>query len=129
MGERILVADDDKTLGVVIKHFLEDGGYEITYAWDGQQALERACLEKPDLIILDIILPKMDGYQVARRLRASDDERLRNVPILILTSREALIDDSLETSGLANAHLLKPFDRSELLKNVRDLLARAYFPK
>jgi DNA-binding response OmpR family regulator len=130
MSEKILVADDNRTMGAVIKHFLEDDGYEIIYAGDGEQAFEKACTEKPDLIILDIILPKMDGYQVARQLRVCDDEKLRNIPIMILTSREALIDDSLETSGLANAHLLKPFDRNELLRNVRELLARkAYFPK
>ncbi len=122
MGKKILVAEDNRTMGAIIKHFLEDNGYEIVYASDGQQALDRICEEKPDLIILDIILPMMDGYQIARSLRGGNDEELRGIPIIILTSREALIDDTIEAEGLAEAHLLKPFDKNELLKKVRELL-------
>lgn len=130
MGNKILVADDNRTMGALIKHFLEDKGYEIVYVSDGEQALDKAVTERPDLILLDIILPKMDGYQVARCLREGENEELKRIPIIILTSREALIDDSIETCGLADAHLLKPFDRKQILEKVGEILEkRAYFPR
>jgi two-component system response regulator VicR len=118
MGKKILVADDSRTMGAVIKHFLEEDDYEIVYVSDGQQALDKICEEKPDLIILDIILPKIDGYQIARYLREGEDEELKKIPIIILTSREALIDETVKATGLAEAYILKPFDNHDLLRRI-----------
>jgi DNA-binding response OmpR family regulator len=116
---RVLVVEDDDDIAQVLQRSLRMEGYEVRIAGDGEAALDEATTFNPDLVILDLGLPKLDGIDVAKRLRAADD-----VPILMLTARDAL-DARVEglDSG-ADDYLVKPFERQELLARLRALLRR-----
>jgi DNA-binding response OmpR family regulator len=116
---RVLVVEDDEEIAQVLQRSLRMEGYEVRLAFDGQAALDAASAFNPDLVILDLGLPKLDGMEVARRMRAADD-----VPILMLTARDAL---EARVEGLdsgADDYLVKPFERQELLARLRALLRR-----
>jgi two-component system, OmpR family, response regulator MprA len=116
---RVLVVEDDEEIAQVLQRSLRLEGYEVKLAGDGEAALQTASTFVPDLVILDLGLPKLDGIEVARRLRAGDD-----VPILMLTARDAL---DARVEGLdagADDYLVKPFERQELLARMRALLRR-----
>jgi DNA-binding response OmpR family regulator len=117
---RILVVEDDEEIAQVLQRSLRLEGYEVKLAGDGVQGLEEAHAFLPDLIVLDLGLPRLDGVDVAKRLREGGDE----VPILILTARDAL---ESRVEGLdvgADDYLVKPFERQELLARMRALLRR-----
>ena len=116
---RVLVVEDDDDIAQALQRSLRMEGYEVRIAPDGEVALAEGRAFAPDLVILDLGLPKLDGLEVARALRADDD-----VPILILTARDAL-DSRVEglDSG-ADDYLVKPFERQELLARLRALLRR-----
>ena len=117
---RVLVVEDDEEIAQVLQRSLRMEGYEVKLAADGVRGLEEAHAFLPDLIVLDLGLPRLDGVDVARRLREEGDE----VPILMLTAREAL---ESRVEGLdvgADDYLVKPFERQELLARMRALLRR-----
>ena len=116
---RVLVVEDDVDIAGVLRRSLDKEGYEVRIAPDGESALDTAGLFEPDAVVLDLGLPKLDGVEVCRRLRADGD-----VPILILTARDA-VDARVEglDSG-ADDYLVKPFERDELLARMRALLRR-----
>ena len=117
---RILVVEDDEEIAQVLQRSLRMEGYEVKLAGDGVQGLEEAHAFLPDLIVLDLGLPRLDGVDVAKRLREDGDE----VPILMLTARDAL---ESRVEGLdvgADDYLVKPFERQELLARMRALLRR-----
>ena len=116
---RVLVVEDDVDIAGVLRRSLDKEGYEVRIAADGETALDAAGLFEPDAVVLDLGLPKLDGVEVCRRLRADGD-----VPILILTARDA-VDARVEglDSG-ADDYLVKPFERDELLARMRALLRR-----
>ena len=117
---RILVVEDDEEIAQVLQRSLRMEGYEVKLAGDGVRGLEEAHAFLPDLIVLDLGLPRLDGVDVARRLREDGDE----VPILMLTARDAL---ESRVEGLdvgADDYLVKPFERQELLARVRAMLRR-----
>ena len=120
MKQRILVAEDDTNIRHVLKIQLEGAGYEVVAAEDGIKALEEVSRQVPDLILLDIMMPKMDGYEVCRYLKA--DFRTSKVPIIMLTARSTENDkvDGLEIG--ANDYLTKPYSSKELLARVKGLL-------
>jgi two-component system, OmpR family, response regulator MprA len=116
---RVLVVEDDEDIAQALQRSLRMEGYEVRAAADGPSALEQGHSFAPDLVILDLGLPGIDGLEVARSLRAQDD-----VPILILTARDAL---DARVEGLdagADDYLVKPFERQELLARMRALLRR-----
>jgi two-component system, OmpR family, response regulator MprA len=116
---RVLVVEDDEEIAQVLQRSLRLEGYEVRIAGDGEAALDQSAAFNPDLVILDLGLPKLDGIEVARRLRSNDD-----VPILMLTARDAL---EARVEGLdsgADDYLVKPFERQELLARLRALLRR-----
>src|SRR6202165_5542766 len=116
---RVLVVEDDEDIAQALQRSLRMEGYEVRSAADGESALEQGRTFAPDLVILDLGLPKLDGLEVARSLRAEDD-----VAILILTARDAL---EARVEGLdagADDYLVKPFERQELLARLRALLRR-----
>jgi two-component system response regulator MprA len=116
---RVLVVEDDDEIAGVLQRSLRLEGYDVRVSGDGEAALTDARAFVPDLVVLDLGLPKLDGMEVARRLRADDD-----VPILMLTARDE-VDARVE--GLdtgADDYLVKPFDRQELLARLRALLRR-----
>jgi two-component system, OmpR family, response regulator MprA len=116
---RVLVVEDDEEIALVLQRSLRLEGYEVRIAGDGEAALEQAVAFNPDLVILDLGLPKLDGIEVARRLRADDD-----VPILMLTARDALESRVEGLDSGADDYLVKPFERQELLARLRALLRR-----
>src|SRR5438445_10627855 len=116
---RVLVVEDDEDIAQALQRSLRMEGYEVRAAGDGRAALEQGRSFAPDLVILDLGLPGLDGLEVARSLRADDD-----VPILILTARDAV---EARVEGLdagADDYLVKPFERQELLARLRALLRR-----
>lgn len=121
VGATILVVEDRREVLDVLHRTLSDNGYEVITATDGDLALEVALDRLPDLIILDIGLPKKNGFAVARELRA----RAFTNPILILTARDTIQDTVAGLDAGADDYLSKPFDYDELLARVRALLRRA----
>ena len=121
MGQRILVVDDDPTVSDVVRRYLERAGYDVVLAADGHAALSAYARERPDLVVLDLMLPGMDGLQVCRQLRAGSD----GVPIIMLT---ALGEESDRVLGLqlgADDYITKPFSPRELVLRVQSVLRRA----
>jgi DNA-binding response OmpR family regulator len=117
--DRILVVEDDLTLLETLEYNLAGEGYAVTTAADGLTALEVAREEQPDLIVLDLMLPRLDGFEVCRILR-----RETNVPILMLTARTDEVDRVVGLEVGADDYLTKPFSMRELLARVKALLRR-----
>ena len=118
--QRILVVDDDPTVGEVVARYLEHAGYAVTVVADGQVALDKALADPPDLVVLDLMLPGLDGLEVFRRLRARFP-----VPVVMLT---ALGDESDRLVGLelgADDYVTKPFSPRELVLRVQSVLRRS----
>jgi two-component system response regulator MprA len=116
---RVLVVEDDEDIAQALQRSLRMEGYDVRTAADGQAALEEGRAFAPDLVILDLGLPKIDGLEVAKSLRADDD-----VPILILTARDAVESRVEGLDSGADDYLVKPFERQELLARMRALLRR-----
>ena len=123
MVRKILVVDDEAVLVETIAYNLEQAGYQVTTAADGASALEVARRELPDLIILDIMLPEMDGLEVCRQLRREGSTAA--TPIIMLTAKGDEIDKVVGLEVGADDYVTKPFGRRELLARVRALLRRA----
>lgn len=126
MGNKILVVDDEAVLLETIVYNLELAGYQVSTAADGASALEMAHREKPDLMILDLMLPGLDGLEVCRRLRREDDTA--GMLILMLTARSEEIDKVVGLEVGADDYVTKPFSKHELLARVRALLRRQNKP-
>ena len=120
MTARILVIEDEERIRQFLKRGLTYENYVVDTAGDGKEGLEKARDEPPDLVLLDIMLPGIDGLEVCRRLRAASD-----VPILMLTAKEAIEDKVAGLDAGADDYLVKPFSFDELLARVRALLRRA----
>jgi DNA-binding response OmpR family regulator len=117
MGKRVLVVDDDRVIQQLLEVNLELEGYEVVAtAADGREALDKIAELKPDLVILDIMMPKMDGLEVCRRLRA--DPALAKIPVILLSARAQDMDIREGLDIGAAAYLTKPFDPVELLEVV-----------
>ena len=127
MARKILVVDDEAVLVETIAYNLEQAGYQVITAADGASALQAAHREVPDLIILDIMLPEMDGLEVCRQLRR--ESGTATTPIMMLTAKGDEIDKVVGLEVGADDYVTKPFGRRELLARVRALLRRAdYVP-
>ena len=114
---RILVVDDEPDLIAVLRMGLQMEGFEVLEAADGAAGLERAQTDKPDLIVLDLMLPKMDGYQVCRSLKF--DSRYKSLPIFILSARPGEQDKRLALEMGADDFIRKPYDLKELVGKIR----------
>ncbi|WP_422392993.1 response regulator [Neomoorella humiferrea] len=117
---KILIVDDEPAIVELVAYNLQQAGFTTVTAGDGAEALAKAETEKPDLIILDVMLPKVDGFEVCRSLRARG-----NTPILMLTARREEIDRVLGLELGADDYLTKPFSPRELVARVRAILRRA----
>lgn len=123
---KILVVDDEAVLVETIAYNLEQSGYQVITVADGTSAMEAARREAPDLIILDIMLPGIDGLEVCRQLRRED--KTATTPIIMLTAKGDEIDKVVGLEVGADDYVTKPFGRRELLARVRALLRRADYP-
>jgi len=120
--KKILLVDDEEDVLRTVGFRLQSSGYEVITASDGMEGLEKAHSEKPDLVILDLMLPKMDGYKVCAFLKK--DTRYRNIPIIMFTAKAGDLDKKLGLEVGADAYVMKPFEPPELVKTVEDLLAK-----
>ncbi|WP_309232103.1 response regulator transcription factor [Micromonospora tarensis] len=121
MTQRVLVVDDDQTVSDVIRRYLENDGFQVSLAGDGATALAAVRREAPDLVVLDLMLPRISGLEVCRALRARPD----GVPIVMLTARGDESDRILGLQLGADDYLTKPFSPRELVLRVRSVLRRA----
>jgi DNA-binding response OmpR family regulator len=117
----ILVVDDEPSIGEVVSIYLRRAGYQVMVARDGRQALDMLDKQPPDLVVLDLMLPEVDGFEIARRLRIEGD-----TPIIMLTARR---DEADRIAGLemgADDYVVKPFSPQELVSRVKAVLRRSY---
>jgi two-component system response regulator MprA len=117
---RILVVDDDRAVRESLRRSLAFNGYQVDLAADGKDALEAVAQRRPDAMVLDVMMPRVDGLEVCRRMRAAGDE----LPILVLTARDAVSDRVAGLDAGADDYLPKPFALEELLARLRALLRR-----
>lgn len=123
MGKRILIADDEPNIVVSLEFLMRREGFEVTVASDGEAALREMAAMPPDLILLDIMLPKKDGFEVCQQIRANPD--WQGVKVVMLTAKGR---DTEVTKGLAlgaDAYMTKPFSTKDLVAQVRQLLGLA----
>ncbi|MBF7095914.1 response regulator transcription factor [Alkalibacter mobilis] len=120
MNEKILVVDDERSINDLIRLDLEFEGYAVESAFDGQEALEKVDSFNPDLIILDVMLPKINGFDVCKKVNME-----KSIPIILLTAKTDVIDRVLGLELGADDYLSKPFDNRELLARVKALLRRS----
>ncbi|QGF39651.1 response regulator [Limosilactobacillus gastricus] len=119
MSKKILVVDDEKPISDIIKFNLEKEGYEVVVAFDGEEALEKVESEKPDLLVLDLMLPKVDGLEVAKQVRAK-----YTTPIIMATAKDSELDKVLGLELGADDYVTKPFSNRELVARVKANLRR-----
>jgi len=119
---KILIVDDEPAIVEALSLRLGANGYEVISAADGVEGLQKARTEKPDLIILDIMLPKMDGLKVCRMLKF--DEKHGSIPIILLTAKVQQLDLEQGKEAGADAYMTKPFRSDELLAKIKELLDR-----
>lgn len=120
MAKKILIVDDEPQLVKMIEYRLKANNYETITANDGQTALDLTRNEKPDLIILDLMLPNIEGYKVCRMLKF--DQKYKHIPIIILTAKTQEADRKTGEDVGANAYMTKPFETKELLSKIAKLL-------
>lgn len=120
--KKILIVEDEPEFRMGLRMRLEASGYEVIEAEDGSAGLNMARDQKPDLILLDVMLPKMQGYQVARLLKF--DTRYGSIPIIMLTARSQQSDKETGMSVGADAYIVKPFKANELLEMIGKLLSK-----
>lgn len=120
MNKRILIADDEPHMLRITELSLKKGGFDILLARDGRQAVEMTISEKPDLVVLDVMMPGMDGFAALREIKSRPDTAA--IPVIILTSRgQRIVQEEAQTSG-AVLYLTKPFSPSDLLSEAKRIL-------
>src|ERR687897_141090 len=117
---RVLVVDDEPAVRTALERALRLEGYDVELAADGAEALHRVSLHAPDAVVLDVLMPNLDGLEVCRRLRAADD----HTPVLMLTARDAIGDRVAGLDAGADDYLVKPFALEELLARLRAITRR-----
>lgn len=121
MNKKILVVDDEVSIVTLLQYNLERSGYDVITASDGEEALKKAETEKPDLIVLDVMLPKLDGIEVCKRLR----QQKLMFPILMLTAKDEEFDKVLGLELGADDYMTKPFSPREVNARVKAILRRS----
>lgn len=116
---KILVSDDDKNIAELLRLYLEKEGYTVVLAFDGEEAIEQFNKENPDLVLLDIMMPKLDGWQVCREIRKTSD-----VPIIMITAKGETFDKVLGLELGADDYVVKPFDSKEIVARIKAVLRR-----
>lgn len=118
--KKILVVEDSRVARIVLCKFLKDHGYDVLEAANGRSAVAQLALESPDLVILDLILPDIDGYEIFNGMK--DDERTRDIPVIILTSRDSLVDKLRGRMSGSDEYVTKPFKNEILLDKLKKYL-------
>ncbi len=120
MQKKILVVDDEKDITETLSFMLKAAGYDVITASDGEEGLKFAKEENPDLIILDVMMPKINGYKIARLLKY--DNKYKHIPIIMVTARGQDSDKLIGEETGANEYITKPFEFEEVLTNVQKYL-------
>jgi two-component system alkaline phosphatase synthesis response regulator PhoP len=121
--KRILVVDDEIYIVHILEFSLTMEGYTVLTASDGEEALKLIEQERPDLVVLDIMMPKLDGYEVCRRLR--QDDQFGNLPVILLSAKGRPVDREAGLQAGADDYIAKPFSPRKLLEKIRELLDRS----
>jgi len=123
MAAKILIAEDERDIRDLVTFSLRYGGFEVVEAKDGQEAVEQAVAVKPDLILMDVRMPRMTGYEACRQLKSMDD--MKHIPVIFLSAKgqEQEIQQGIDAG--AEEYILKPFAPEDLVSKVRDILQRA----
>src|SRR5699024_9249647 len=116
---KILIADDDKNICELLRLYLAKEGYETILAYDGEQAIQAAEKEKPDMILLDVMMPGKDGWEVCREVR-----KMGNTPVIMLTAKGETYDKILGLELGADDYVVKPFDTKEVVARIKAVLRR-----
>jgi len=119
---KILVVDDEVYIVHILDFSLRMEGYEVLTALDGEQALEKVKSERPDLIVLDIMMPKLDGYDTCKRLKASPDTR--DIPVILLSAKGRNVDQRMGFEAGADDYITKPFSPRKLVEKINSILAQ-----
>ncbi|TMD56791.1 MAG: response regulator [Chloroflexi bacterium] len=119
-GQKVLVVDDSWTELTMIAAPLRNSGFDVVTAVDGDEALEKVFREQPHCIVLDVVLPKQNGFQLCRKLKSLDASK--HIPIILLTSKSTPLDKSWGLRQGADMYMTKPFNDDELVNNVRRLV-------
>ena len=119
--KRVLLIDDEHELVDMVKIRLEANGYDVVAAYNGEEGLNVAKEKSPDIVLLDIMMPKKDGYTVLKDLKA--DDKLREIPVIIITAKPKM-KDLFEMEGV-NYYIVKPIDDKELLSKIKEALGEA----
>lgn len=118
-NKRILVVDDEPDIADMVKSRLESNGYSVEVVYTGEEGLKKMKQEQPDLIVLDVILPGISGYEVCRRIKIDDDS---SIPVVMLTSRNQAVDERLGYLCKADSYIRKPMSSELLVPEIRRLL-------
>ncbi len=119
---KVLVVDDEEYIQHILNFSFGAEGYEVITASDGDEAIKKAKEEHPDIIVLDIMMPKMDGYEACRRLKS--DPETRGIPVILLTAKGRDVDRKLGREAGADDYVVKPFSPGRLIERVEGILKR-----
>ncbi|MDO4719059.1 MAG: response regulator transcription factor [Peptostreptococcaceae bacterium] len=117
MSLKVLIVDDEENIVELLRFNMEQNGYRVEFAYDGEEALHKASAFRPELILLDVMLPKMDGVEVCRRIR--QDERLKEAAIIMLTAKNVESDKIIGLEAGADDYITKPFSVNELIARIK----------
>jgi DNA-binding response OmpR family regulator len=124
---KVLVVDDEIYIVHILDFSLGMEGYEVITALDGEQALERLGSDKPDMIVLDIMMPKLDGYEVCRTIKS--DPATRHIPVILLSAKGRNVDQKMGFDVGADDYITKPFSPRKLVERINQLLGQAVTEK
>ena len=119
MGKKVLLIEDEKDIAEALRFRLESIGWKVVVATNGREGLRKAKRERPDLVLLDVLIPKLDGYQVCRRLKESVETH--SIPVILQTVRAQESDKKLGSSAGADRYLVKPYSFDQLLHAIQSL--------
>ena len=123
MGRRVLIADDEPNIVTALEFLLQRNGYEVQVARDGEEALHLIEAEKPDLVLLDVMMPMRSGYELCQRIRERDD--LRHIKVIMLSAKGRDVDVNKGLSIGADLYITKPFSTAELVGKIKGLIGDA----
>jgi two-component system alkaline phosphatase synthesis response regulator PhoP len=121
-GEKILIADDEPDILTILKCNLESEGYKVVTSNDGNEALNKVKSEKPDLVLLDVMMPKINGWEVCKKIKS--DAQTSCIPVIILTAKAQSVDELMSFECGADEYIPKPFDFPNILENIKKLLKK-----
>jgi len=118
--KKVLIIEDEEEMAYMLKIILKERNYQVINSYDGEEGLKKAYQYKPDLILLDVLLPKIGGYKVCSTLKSN--KKYQKIPVVMITAKQEKEDENLSYKIGADAFFTKPFDREKLLKKIEELL-------